>query len=149
MANLEIQNAYWVSGDIKVNAMGKKLMQMADPDRKFGWQFVGYWTINGKYVARQPAINTILETLRKMQADYPISDKAYDNVIKEMISESVKVELYDASGNNIKTFHVGGTKPNTFGTYMVLENNGKMASSIYPVGIPNFNGYLNGRFFCQ
>jgi hypothetical protein len=99
------------------------------------------WMINKKYHALPSALNLVLITLNEQAALYPVTKNAYDNVIKGMAADAIKVEIYDRAGKKMKVIYVGGTSVNNSGTNMMLEGH-----QPYVVQVPGFNGYLTSRF---
>lgn len=102
----------------------------------------GNWLVNGKDQARKDAIQTLLYTICNIEPYAPVPKAAYNNVIKQLSSVSVKVEIYKGD-ENIKTYYVGGNTPDNLATYMMLEG----SSAPFAVHIPGFNGYLSTRYF--
>jgi hypothetical protein len=95
------------------------------------------WIINNQFEVRKDAIETLLNTVR------PVSNTSYNNVIRQLASTGVKVEIYH--DNKITSFTVGGSTKDHLGTYMLKED----ADSPYIVHIPGFNGFLSPRFGIQ
>lgn len=102
----------------------------------------GGWILNNKYPAMQAPIDILLSTLKKQVAQYPVPQNAYDNVIKMMAGEAIKVELYDKGGDKISIFYVVGQANNNTGSYMLMDG----SEMPYVVQIPGFEGYLTGRY---
>ncbi|HRV51450.1 MAG: DUF4340 domain-containing protein [Bacteroidetes bacterium] len=102
------------------------------------------WTINGKYPARQDAINTLLTTMKLIEVRSPVGKAALNNIIKELSATGTKVEIYEGD-KKIKTYYVGGPTQDMLGTYMYLEN----STVPFVIHIPGFNGYLSTRYFAD
>lgn len=100
------------------------------------------WMLNGVYPAIEQPVKTLLTTLNRQVTQYPVPQNAYDNVIKMMAGEAVKVELYDKDGDKILVFYVVGEANNNAGSYMLMEG----SEMPYLVQIPGFEGYLSGRY---
>ena len=100
------------------------------------------WIVNKKYKALKSTLNLILATLNKQSAMVPVTKNAHDNVIKDLSTNGIKLEVYDRAGKKMKVMYVGGTAVNNTGTNMWLEG----ASTPYVVQVPGFNGYLTSRF---
>ena len=77
------------------------------------------WKINDQYVVRNDAIKTLLNTLKLMKVQRPISNSSYNNVIRQLASTGVKVEIYH--NNKITSFTVGGSTKDHLGTYMPVS----------------------------
>lgn len=106
----------------------------------------GSWTLNGKYVARQDAINTLLKTMKSLEVKSPVGKNARNTVIKDMAARSVKVEVYTSyKSSPDKVYYVGGSTMNNMGTYMLVED----AETPYVMHIPGFTGYLTTRYFTE
>ena len=102
------------------------------------------WTINGKYPARQDAINFLLKTIKQIEVRSPVGKAALQNVLKELSSTGTKIEIY-SKGDKIKTYYVGGPTQDMLGTFMYLEN----STVPFVIHIPGFNGYLTPRYFAS
>lgn len=101
-----------------------------------------YWTVNNKFMARPDAIKTLLETIASVYVKLPVANAALPNIIKQLATNSVKIEIY--SGNNkIKVYYVGNATPDQLGTYMILEG----SKVPFITHKPGFFGYLSTRYF--
>ena len=101
------------------------------------------WFINERFKVRKDAINTLLTTINEVEVQRPVSNTAYNNIIKQLATTGVKVEIYYK--NNIKTYTVGGSTSDHLGTYMLMED----GDNPYVVHIPGFNGFLSPRYGIQ
>jgi hypothetical protein len=104
------------------------------------------WLINGKYNARPDAIQNLLRTMHNLSVRQPIGLKARQNVIKRLMTGSVKCEVY-AGDKLIKQYYVGTETPDMMGTYMLLcdvSDPDEIVNSSEPfeIEIKGFNGYL-------
>ena len=99
--------------------------------------------MNNKYNVRNDAISTLLSTIQKISIQRPVPETGYNNVIKQLATTGVKVEIY--YNNKIKTYTVGGSTSNHLGTYMLMAN----ADNPYIVHIAGFNGFLSPRYGIQ
>ncbi|HSH66537.1 MAG TPA: DUF4340 domain-containing protein [Bacteroidia bacterium] len=108
----------------------------------------GIWMLNGKFIARKDAVQTLLYTIKKVYVKEPVGRKAQDNIIKRLSGSSVKCEIY--KGNElIKAYYVGMETQDQTGTYMILIDPETMKPSAKPfvTYIPGFEGYLTTRYF--
>jgi len=102
------------------------------------------WKINNQFEVRKDAIATLLSTIKKIRIKKPISNKAFDNVVKYMATTGISVEIF--SGDKmIKAYTIGSNTPDHLGTYMMLRNTKKP----YVIHIPSFNGFLSPRYGVQ
>tara|TARA_Y100000385_G_scaffold78936_1_gene80301 strand:+ start:1425 stop:2375 length:951 start_codon:yes stop_codon:yes gene_type:complete len=102
------------------------------------------WTVNDKYLVREVAINTLLETANKIRLKNPVPKNIFDNVIKFMSTSGVYVEFYDGD-KIIVSYTIGSNTPDHLANYMLLEN----SQVPYVVNIPSFNGFLSPRYGIQ
>jgi CxxC motif-containing protein len=100
------------------------------------------WVINNKYVVRKDAIKTILTTMNQIKIQRPVSKKALDNVIKNLATTGVKIEIYTNQETPSKTYTIGSSTFNHLGTYMFLAG----SENPFIVHIPSFNGFLSPRY---
>ncbi|MGZ4061153.1 MAG: hypothetical protein ACXVPU_19130, partial [Bacteroidia bacterium] len=49
----------------------------------------GNWTVNQKYAVRMDALQTLLETIKRVDVKEPVGKKAQDNVIKRLAAKAV------------------------------------------------------------
>ena len=108
----------------------------------------GSWMVNGKFIARREAIQTLLYTIHKVDVKEPASKKKQDELIAALTHSSVKCEIYQGD-KLVKAYYVGAETDDRLGTYMLLIDPGSMEPSAKPfvTYIPGFNGYLTTRYF--
>ena len=102
------------------------------------------WLVNNKFNVRRDAISTLLSTIKKIKIRKPVSNKAFENVIKYMATSGVSVEIF-SDKKMIKSYTIGSNTPDHIGTYMLLKNSQKP----YVIHIPAFNGFLSPRYGIQ
>ncbi len=102
----------------------------------------GYWLYNGKSRARLTAVNTLLETIGKINVWFIPPDASEKSMVKSLATEGVKVEIFDKAGKKMKGYYVGGVTNDERGTYMIMEN----AEQPYIVHIPSFVGQVRVRY---
>ncbi len=108
----------------------------------------GVWKVNGKHNARPDAIQTLLETIKRVDVKEPVAKSAQDNVIKRLAAKAVRCEIFQ---NDVltKAYYVGTETADQTGTYMILMDLETMQASAKPfvTYIPGFEGYLTTRYF--
>lgn len=124
--------------------IASKSGQSANLDRKAA----GQWIVNGKYPARNDAMNNLLEAITKIQVRNPVGKRAIETVTKSLATGGTKVDIY-LKGELHKVYYIGGETPDQEGTYMLLHDHeeGVNAEAPFVVHIPGFVGYLSPRFF--
>lgn len=100
------------------------------------------WKLNQKYKVRPDAMDNILRILPDLKVLYYPPAAAWENMVRAIQEEGVRMVFKDASGKKIKSFSIGGTTNDERGTYAILEG----ASKPYVVHVPGFNGSLVNRF---
>ena len=102
----------------------------------------GYWLYNGQYKARASAMETLLETIQKVNVQSISAQVAEPRMVKSLAAEGIKVEIYDKKGQKMKCYYVGGVTNDEKGTFMIMENSERP----YVVHIPSFVGQLRVRY---
>ncbi len=102
----------------------------------------GVWMLNGTMRALPSMVDLILLTVHNQEPLYPVTKNAYEEAVKNMAAEGIKVELYDKNNKKITVFYVGGISANGGGTNMLTEG----AKMPYVVQTPGFSGSLRSRF---
>jgi hypothetical protein len=100
------------------------------------------WTVNKQYKALASPINTLLQTMARQVAAYPVPENAHNTVVKDMTGNALKVEVYARSGEKMRVFYIGGQVHGDDGSYMLMEG----AETPYVVQVPGFTGYLTPRY---
>lgn len=115
------------------------------------------WTVDGQYPASQPMVDLLLETLNTMRIRQQVNRNATPNVIKDLASHSIKVEVYQMVyrinwfGDKLRlfphekltaTYYVGRETKDMLACYMFREGD----KQPYAIHIPGFRGFLTPRF---
>ena len=114
------------------------------------------WTLNGTYKAHSKQVNYLLTTLYKIRIKMPVSVASHDNIVKQLASQSTKVEVYQMvprinlfdkvklfyHEKRTKVFYVGDATMDSSGTFMLKEG----ADKAFIVYIPSFRGFITTRF---
>lgn len=118
------------------------------------------WTVDGTYLASQPMVDLLLETLNTMRIRQQVNKNAIPNAIKDIAAHGIKVEVYQRVpfinwfGGKLKLF----TRERLTTTYYVgRETQDMMASFMFRKGdevpyiihIPGFRGFLTPRFVTE
>lgn len=100
------------------------------------------WKVNGKFTAKKESMQTLLETMHGISVKATVPKTAFNNVVKRLAAEAVKVEIYQ-NNQLSKTYYVGGTTTDFYGTYMMMEN----SATPFVMWLQGFEGFLNTRYF--
>ncbi len=99
------------------------------------------WFVNDSIPARKDIVNILLETIKRVEVKSPVNKPMRENVMKQLATSSIKVQIYEED-DLLKCFFVGGATMEGTGTFMLLED----ASEPVITHIPGFEGYLTVRF---
>lgn len=106
------------------------------------------WTDkDGNCVVQDPAL-TILETIKNIEFKGYVPKNARDGVVKRMAASSVKVEIF-SKGKWAKTWYVGYSTQDHYGTYMLLETPKEKSDLPVIMKVRNLNGIIEPRFFAD
>lgn len=106
------------------------------------------WTDQkGNCVSQEP-IATILETVKNIQFKGYVPENGRKSVVKTMISSHTKVELFQ-NGKWLKTWYVGFSTQDHYGTYMLLETPNEKSDLPVIMKVKGQNGIIEPRFFAD
>ncbi len=104
-----------------------------------------HWKVNNRYRARQSAVNLVLEALRDVKVRYTPPNAAVPNIVSQIATRGIKVEVYDQEDELMKAFYIGGTAADGEGTNMMLEG----ANMPYVAELGAFKGNIGTRFMLE
>lgn len=102
-----------------------------------------HWTVNDKYRARRDGIRILLETIKLVRVKAPVSQPALENVLKDIMGNHTKIEIYQGGDNPVKTYFVGSPNQMHTGTEMLIEG----SSRPFFTHIEGHHGFLTTRYF--
>lgn len=103
------------------------------------------WIVNQKYIVRQDAIDNILRILPDLKVMYYPPKASWENMVKVIHEQGVKLEFKNASGQRMKAFSLGGTTNDERGTYAMIDG----SAQPYVIHVPGFDGSLANRFIME
>jgi Domain of unknown function (DUF4340) len=103
------------------------------------------WTLNGNFRAREDAVENLLNVIARVELMYRLPRNAVEHVVKDIASEGRKVEVYDNNNKRLKSYYVGGSNADGYGTNMMLDG----SNEPYVMHIPSFVGNLRVRYFTE
>tara|TARA_B100001115_G_C15842126_1_gene422524 strand:- start:530 stop:1510 length:981 start_codon:yes stop_codon:yes gene_type:complete len=102
----------------------------------------GKWYV-GEHLARENAIELLLNTMQKIEVKNPVAESMHNSVIKSLATNAVKVEVFTHDENTpFKTYYVGRESSDHLGSYMILENSNKA----FVMHLPGSNGFLAPKY---
>jgi hypothetical protein len=108
-----------------------------------------HWIVDGDRKARPESMEVLMTTFYRLAVKSPVAKAAHNNIVRDMATNSTKVEIYQGGDKPSKVYYVGGTTQDNLGTYMLLENDGVKSSVPFIMHIPGFSGYLTTRFYAN
>jgi hypothetical protein len=102
----------------------------------------GYWEYNGRYKARPTAIQTLLETIQRVNVLNIPPKISEPSMVRDIASDGIKVEIYDKSGDPMKSYYIGSVTKDEQGTIFIMDG----AERPYVCHIPGFVGTLRVRY---
>jgi len=108
-----------------------------------------FWIVDGDKKARPESIDLLMTTFYRIAVKFPVAKAAHNNVVRDMATNSTKVEIYQGKNKPSKVYYIGGATQDNLGTYMLLENDGVKSSIPFIMHMPGFSGYLTTRFYAN
>lgn len=106
------------------------------------------WMLNGRYEAREDAVDLILKTIARTSVRGNVADAARDEMMKLIVTSAKRVAIYTGGDEPEKIWYVGVATPDHTGTIMLLEIPGEgRGSEPYITHMEGFTGFLSTRFF--
>lgn len=103
------------------------------------------WQINGKFKAKNTAVNNLLDVVGRIELMYRLPRNAVKPVVEDMASSSTLVKIFDKNDKIIRSYYVGGVDMDGSGTFLMMEG----ANEPYATHIPNFHGSPAVRYFTE
>ena len=106
---------------------------------------IGYWQLNKKYKANSNSVSNLLNTIQRIKIKYTPPKTAIKNIINSIATNNIKIEIYNKSGEKLKSYYIGGVTNDELGTYMIKEE----AESPFVTYVPGFEGSLRVRYMTE
>lgn len=100
------------------------------------------WQYNGRWKARPTAMANLLDAITRITIAYKPAQAAVPQMVKNLATEGIKVEIYDPSGKLLKVYYVGGATPDERGTFVIREG----YEQPYVAELPGWAGNLRFRY---
>jgi len=109
----------------------------------------GYWTVNGKYRAKDHSVKLLLEAFKNIKIKGPVTEKMKPTVISNAASTGKKIEIYTNSASVPEKIWISaGNTADHHGDFFILEiPEIGISPDPFIVDIPMFAGFLTARFF--
>ena len=103
------------------------------------------WYLNDSTKIRKDAIENILRIVPYVKVMNFPPKAAWDQMLIALRNEGGTIRFINRSGDEIKTWHIGGTTNDERGTYGMVAGSTKP----YVIHVPGFEGSLGTRFFME
>ena len=100
------------------------------------------WVYNGKWTARENAMENLLRAIRTIEMKYKPAEAAVPNMVEDLAVYGIKVELYDRTDKLLKAYYVGGGTADERGTHVIMEG----SEQPYVAHLPGWEGNLRFRY---
>ncbi|NJB85538.1 hypothetical protein GGR26_001283 [Lewinella marina] len=100
-----------------------------------GWRYDGY-------PANENAIKNLLQAVGQMAVQRLPTSKETPNLIRNLAGGGILVQLFDARGNKLRGYYIGGGTNGELGTAAIMED----SEHPYVVHLPMWSGNLRHRF---
>lgn len=105
----------------------------------------GIWVDKNNDCVQQQIVHTMLETFYKITLKGYVPESAMENMKKLMLSKHKTVKIYK-NGKWAKTWYVGHSTADHYGTHMLLETPKRKSDNPVIMGMKGFYGILEPRF---
>jgi len=100
------------------------------------------WRVNNNWVVNESRMRILLETIRDIEMNYKVDDKAQEQILSQIAANGVKTMIYKGE-KLLKSYFIGAPTNNMMGTYILEEG----SSTPYVIHIPGMNGFVSSRYF--
>lgn len=106
------------------------------------------WTDEKGNCVTQAPIHGILETIKNIEFKGYVPENSRATITKRMAASNTKIEIFQ-NGEWIKTWYLGYSTQDHYGTYMLLETPDEKSDLPVIMKIKGFNGIIEPRFFAD
>ncbi len=108
----------------------------------------GLWTNEEGACVIQEPIHIMMETFKNVQFKGYVPEKSRQNIVKLMTASHTKVEIFQ-NGEWAKTWYVGFSTQDHYGTYMLLETPDEKSDLPVIMKVKGLAGIIEPRFFAD
>jgi hypothetical protein len=106
------------------------------------------WTDDkGNCISQEP-VHTILETFKNIEFKGYVPENSRSSITKRMSSTHTKIEIFQ-NGEWIKSWYLGYSTQDHYGTYMLLETPQEKSDLPVIMKVKGFSGIIEPRFFAD
>ena len=100
------------------------------------------WQYRDQFVVNESAITNLLHAIENVTVKQKPANAAVPNMIEDLATNGIKVEIYDQQSRLLKAYYVGGSTIDERGTYMIMDG----ADQPYVCYLPDREGNLRFRY---
>jgi len=100
------------------------------------------WMVNDKYRARMSSVATLLDAIQFVDIKYIPPKAAEELILWDIAAHGVQVDIFNGTGNNLKSYFVAGSNPDESGTNVMMNG----SAQPFVVHIPSMDGSIRARF---
>lgn len=99
------------------------------------------WLADGE-PANENILKNLISALRSVDIKTLPTQKAIPNMVKDLATNGILVQLFNKEGTKLRGFYIGGGTHDELGTYAIMEG----SENPYVVHQPHFSGNIRARF---
>ncbi len=100
------------------------------------------WLFNDQHPVRPDAMANLLDAISRIELQFIPRPKALPHMMANLLSDGIRVQIYDRQEELLKEYTIGGSTPDERGTYIMLGETRKPAVA----GITGWEGSLRVRY---
>lgn len=101
-----------------------------------------HWIVNGTHRAYDNAVDNLLDAVSRVEMNYKPTEAAVPNIVKNLSTQGLKVEIYNQRREKIMAYYLGGTTQDERGTFIIRED----YDQPYVAHLPGWSGNLRARY---
>lgn len=109
---------------------------------------VNLWVDGKGDCITQAPVHTILETIKNIEFKGYVPENSRASITNRMAATHTKIEIFQ-NGEWIKTWYLGYSTQDHYGTYMLLETAEEKSDLPVIMKVKGFNGIIEPRFFAD
>ncbi|SEP57215.1 DUF4340 domain-containing protein [Neolewinella agarilytica] len=99
------------------------------------------WLVDGR-PANENIMKNMMTTLQKIDIQSLPTSKAVPNMVKNLATEGILVQLFDEAGKKLRGYYIGGSTNDEMGTFAIMEG----SENPYIVQMTGWTGNIRARF---